>query len=341
MAVIKDVAELAGVSVGTVSKYLNSPNSLTDKKKLAVECAIKELNYVPNLMARNLRTQDSRTIAIIAQEIDNPFHAKLYSILRCKLIKFNYTVILYSVNDVDGDLTSLFDTLPIRYFSGIILCYFHDMEKQIEFARKYKHTPMVIMSNEYKYINKLHKEKFVYADFMSGLKTICNHLINCGNSSIAYIGCKTIQAKTDKDPKLQGFLSALKSHNLAPHSIIQLAKGFNMNTGYEATQLLLKKDMLPDAILVDSDVLAIGVIRCLIDHGIYVPYQIMIASCDDIDIAEYYYPKLTTLHVPIEDLCAVAVDLLMKQLDKECDVAPTNAYITNLELKVRETTYQK
>ena len=146
MAVIKDVAKLAGVSVGTVSKYLNTPELLREDKRAAVEDAIQKLNYKPNLFARNLRVQDSKTIAVIAQEIRNPFHAALFNTIRKEAMKYNYSVVLYSLNDVNGNFDTLFETLPIHYFSGVISCYFHDMEQSIVFAKRHDKVPMVIMT---------------------------------------------------------------------------------------------------------------------------------------------------------------------------------------------------
>ena len=154
VAVIKDVAKLAGVSVGTVSKYLNTPELLKEEKREAVEDAIKKLNYKPNLFARNLRVQDSKTIAVIAQEIRNPFHAALFNTIRREAMEYNYSVVLYSINDVNRSIDKLFESLPVHYFSGLILCYFHDMEQSISFAKRHDKVPMVIMSNSDRFFSE-------------------------------------------------------------------------------------------------------------------------------------------------------------------------------------------
>ncbi len=119
MAVIKDVAKLAGVSPSTVSKYLNNPNSLREMNRIAIEHAIEQLNYTPNLFARHLRVQNSHTIAIVAQEITNPFHATIYNTIRKIALQQNYSVILYSIDNVDGELSSLLDSLPLNFLVGL------------------------------------------------------------------------------------------------------------------------------------------------------------------------------------------------------------------------------
>lgn len=334
VAVIKDVAKLAGVSVGTVSKYLNTPELLREDKRAAVEDAIQKLNYKPNLFARNLRVQDSKTIAVIAQEIRNPFHAALFNTIRKEAMKYNYSVVLYSLNDINGNFDTLFETLPIHYFSGVISCYFHDMEQSIDFAKRHSKVPMVIMTNSERYFDEYDSEKIVHADFTQGIQKVCEYLISLGNTRIAYIGCRTKDQL--RDPKLKGFMLTMEKHRLEPHSIVRLEKEYTMQTGYESAEQILKSGQLPDAILSDTDVMSIGVLNCLRNHGIQVPDDIMLASFDYIEQAEYCNPRLTTLNVPIEAMSVKAVELLVAQMEnRECKNTG-NAF--ELELIIRETT---
>ena len=337
MAVIKDVAKLAGVSVGTVSKYLNTPDLLKEDKRAAVEDAIQKLNYKPNLFARNLRVQDSKTIAVIAQEIRNPFHAALFNTIRREALKYNYSVVLYSINDVNGNIDTLFESLPIHYFSGLILCYFHDMEQSIDFAKRHEKVPMVIMSNSNRFFSEYDSNKIVHADFTSGIQKICEYLIAVGNHDIAYIGCKT--KDTIHEPKLKGFLTTMEKYSLKPHSIIRLEKEYTMQTGYESAELILKKDTLPDAILSDTDIMSIGALNCLRNHGVKVPEDIMLASFDNIEFSKYFNPRLTTVNVPIEQMSIRAVELLVAQLEGKEEVPHNNGF--ELELMLRETTTVK
>lgn len=334
MAVIKDVAKLAGVSVGTVSKYLNTPELLREEKRAAVEDAIQKLNYRPNLFARNLRVQDSKTIAVIAQEIRNPFHAALFNTIRKEAIKYNYSVVLYSINDVDGNIDTLFESLPIHYFSGIITCYFHDMEQSIDFAKRHNEIPMVIMSNSNRYYSEYDSAKIVHADFTMGIQKLCEYLIERGNKKIAYIGCKT--KNTANEPKLKGFLMTMEKYHLEPHSIIRLPKEYTLETGYESAEQILKRDSLPDAILSDTDIMAVGALNCLRNHGIKVPQDVMLGSFDNIEFAKYCNPRLTTVNVPIEAMSVKAVELLMAQMENQEYTGSDTGF--ELELMIREST---
>ncbi|RHR32318.1 LacI family transcriptional regulator [Clostridium sp. AF19-22AC] len=334
VAVIKDVAKLAGVSVGTVSKYLNTPELLREDKREAVEDAIQKLNYRPNLFARNLRVQDSKTIAVIAQEIRNPFHAALFNTIRKEAMKYNYSVVLYSINDVNGNIDTLFESLPLHYFSGLVLCYFHDMEQSIAFAKRHDKVPMVIMSNSDRYFNEYDSAKIIHADFTLGIEKICEYLISRGNKNIAYIGCKT--KDTAHEPKLKGFLMTMEKYGLKPHSITRLEKEYTMETGYESAGQILKCDTLPDAILSDTDIMAVGALNCLRDHNIKVPDDLMLASCDNIEFARYCCPRLTTVNVPIEAMSIKAVELLVAQMEDKPHLSTGTSF--ELELIIREST---
>lgn len=337
MAVIKDVAKLAGVSVGTVSKYLNTPELLSEDNRSVVEEAIKKLNYKPNLFARNLRVQNSKTIAVIAQEIRNPFHAALFNTIRKEAMKYNYSVVLYSINDVNGNIDELFEKLPVHYFSGVILCYFHDMEQSIDFAKRHDKTPMVLMSNSSRYFNEYDSEKIVHADFTLGIEKVCEYLIEIGSRNIAYIGCKT--KHIDREPKFKGFLMAMEKHHLEPHSIIRLEKEYTIETGYESAKQILKYDSLPDAILCDTDIMAIGAISCFRNQGIKIPEDMMLASFDNIEFARHFFPKLTTVNVPIEEMSVKAVELLVAQMENRTFDNEKTGF--SLDLIVRETTREK
>ncbi|MDD3339836.1 MAG: LacI family DNA-binding transcriptional regulator [Lachnospiraceae bacterium] len=313
MAVIKDVAKLAGVSVSTVSKYLNAPDSLKDNTRKLVEDAVQKLHYTPNLLARNLRVQSSRTIAVIAQEISNPFHVTIYNTIRKEAMKANLSVVLYSADDIDGDISKLFEDIPINYFSGIIVTYLQDVDKCIEFANRHTNTPIAVMCNDNHFFDEFDSKKLVYGDFTKATSTMAQFLVDLGKKQIAYIGIQTRNG--EKEPKYRGFAKVMKKNGLVPNQVIRLTKTFTEKTGYEATEELLAGKHQPDAIFVDTDIMAVGVLSCLKDHKIRVPKDICVTGFDDIVVARYCCPALTTMHVPIEEMSIEAFRLMMNQIN--------------------------
>ena len=99
MAVIKDVAEYAGVSKSTVSKYFNNPSMLSEEYRVRVEKAVKDLNFVPNNIARSMRTKKTNQIAMIVPDIANPFYSELFSEMRLYAMQIGYRVIVYTTED--------------------------------------------------------------------------------------------------------------------------------------------------------------------------------------------------------------------------------------------------
>lgn len=140
------------------------------------------------------------------------------------------------------------------------------------------------------------------------------------------------------EPKLNGFLMTMEKHHLNPHSIIRLEKEYTMETGYESAEQILKSGTLPDAILSDTDVMAIGALNCLRDHGVKVPEDMMLASFDNIEFSRYCNPRLTTISVPIENMSIKAVELLISQMENKEYSCKDNGF--DLELIVRESTKQ-
>ncbi|MFV0352804.1 MAG: LacI family DNA-binding transcriptional regulator [Oscillospiraceae bacterium] len=334
MANITDVAKLAGVSPGTVSKYLNNADGLREPNRLAIEAAIEKLQYTPNLLARNLRINSSSTIAVVAQEITNPFHALLYNTVRKCAQKNNYSVVLYSVDDIKGNIAGMFGQIPVKYFSGILLCYLIDMPQAYSFALANQSVPTVVISNDL-HLSEAHPDICsVYIDIKKGIMDVVDHLVGLDMRKIAFLSSATDQPEFE--PKMAGFLQALNQHGLEPANIVYPNHEFSAMAGYELASQLLECDEMPDAVIVGSDIMAMGVMRCLADHGIQVPRDLLLASCDNIMLSSVYCPALTTVNLPIEEASSKACQLLLDQISKK--PLPGGVTQFSTQLVVRETT---
>jgi DNA-binding LacI/PurR family transcriptional regulator len=327
------VAKLAGVSSGTVSKYFNNPHAMKLTSYQKVEDAVKKLNYTPNLLARNLRVNNSRTIAVIAQEITNPFHATLYNTIRKEAQKYGYSVVLYSASDIDGDLKAIFGSVPANYFSGVIIGYMTDILQSYDFAKS-NNVPLVILSNDLN-ISKTHSDiTSVYIDIKSGIAQAVEHLIDLGMRKIAFLGsAKSLQ---ELEPKLSAFKETLIRYNIEPYHIISSKQDFTALSGYQSAKQLIKKAAMPDAIMVASDIMAIGAMRALAECAIHVPTDVLLVSCDDTVLSAMSTPAMTTVHLPIEEASKKAYALLMEQIEKKQSEGQIISFDTTLV--VRETT---
>ncbi len=336
MTTIQDVAKLAGVSPSTVSKFFNNPGAVKPANYQSIERAVKKLNYTPNMLARNLRVQNSRTVAVIAQEITNPFHAVLYNTIRKKAETCGYSVVLYSASDVGGRLSELFGSFPVSYFSGVIVCYLTDMIQSYDFAMSHPTVPSVVFSNNRDLTQAYPNTASVLIDVKAGVMRAAEHLIGLGMKEIAFLGSST--SHPEHEPKLAAFREVLQKHGLPLSHILNANQDFTALSGYQSAQRLLSMAELPDAIVVASDIMAVGVMRCLTDNGISVPRDILLASCDDIALAAMYAPALTTVRLPIEAASARACELLVELIEKRRPVSDSMVEFFDTELIIRETT---
>lgn len=334
MATIKDVAKLAGVSSSTVSKYLNNPEAMKAENYLLVENAVKKLNYTPNLLARSLRVNSSRTIAVIAQEITNPFHATLYNIIRKEAQKSGYSVVLYSASDIDGNLDDIFGPVPISYFSGVIIAYLTDILQSYDFAISNINVPSVVLSNDLGVSKAYPSVTSVYLDIKAGIIQAVEHLISLGMRKIAFLGSTT--NPPELEPKLSAFLDTLEKHNLKPCHIINSKQDYTAASGYHSVENLLRMKSLPDAIVVASDIMTLGAMRCLADYGLSIPEDMLLVSCDDTILSSMASPAWTSVCLPVEDASSKACELLIGQIKKQPVEGQVVSFNTNLI--VRETT---
>jgi DNA-binding LacI/PurR family transcriptional regulator len=330
MATIKEVAELAHVSVGSVSRYLNNPDNLRPDTRERIENAVKQLDFHPNLFARTLRTQNSRTIAVIAQDISNPFYTILFNTIRSIAFNYNYNVVLLSVKDLHGDVDAYLQKASISYFSGIILCYFQEFSRSVKFQETHPDIPMVIMSDDVNYIAQNNSNRIIYSDLEHGFFEATEILIHQGHTNISYIGCNPIGEFTNS--KHEGYLHALRDHGLKPYSEIIMHQGHSLSSGYKAGIPLFKKK-LPDAVICDADIITLGLLSFLYEHHIHVPEDLSIMSCDDIANASFAIPKLSTIHIPVEQMCQKAMELLLDQLHHKNSDSNGRIFIPNVVLR--------
>lgn len=309
MAVIKDVARLAGVSVAAVSKYLKTPENMRDNTRTLIEAAIRELNYTPSPVARSLRTRRTGMAAVMMPAITNPFFAELFDVLRRMLIKKGYTALLQTVNDVDELRTAMF-SLSIRQIDGVILCFLDDENLVTELAKcSIGVLPLVAVS----WHSIMEGCGAVVVDLRDGMRQAASHLLMSGRKRIAYIGGP--ETSLISSEKYKGFLAALEHAGVGVDPAMVLHGGYSMESGYLAATQLLKRKVRPDAVAAENDVLAVGCIKRCFEDGISVPRDIAVTGFDDIPLSAMVEPPVTTVRLPIEHIGMAAVDTLAAMID--------------------------
>jgi LacI family transcriptional regulator len=334
---IDDVAELAGVSIKTVSRVMNREPNVRDVTRARVEAAIAELNYRPNVSARNLASQRSHLIGLI---YDDPSFYETPSagyVIRMQLgvlracSSAGYELLIHPCNyrnkDIGGELSALIEQArPI----GIILAAPLSNMPKIVRAIQATGTPLVRISPGKKKNDPL----AVSTNDREISAEMTRYLASLGHRRIAFI--KGHPSHKAVGNRYRGYLDGLRQSGLTLDEKL-VAEGDNsFESGESAAMGLLKKKRRPTAIFAANDDMAAGVIRATRLLGVEVPGQVSVAGCDDISLARQLCPTLTTIRQPLSAMAERAAMLLIGMAHAEADSRATE--IVPAKLKIREST---
>lgn len=326
MANITDVAELAGVSVATVSRYFRSPEKVAKKSVDKVAAAVKQLNYTPNLLARKFSESRTYTVMLLVPSLNNPFlNLVMQGIEECgRQLGYHFMLVDLSTNAPDA--TSCYAP-EARLVDGIIQMI-ADLPEDYE--RLKTQSPIVLLCDCEEESNC----PSVAVDDIESTKTILEYLISQGHKDIACLaGNKRSNATTKR---LNSYHQVLNDAQLQPNAIIH--GDFSLKSGFEAADHFASLENRPTAIFCMSDTMAIGLASGLRKRGIAIPEDISITGFDDIPMTKYMDPPLTTMRQPAKELGAKAMELLVQLLENphQREHAPASHRLET-ELIIRES----
>lgn len=345
MVTIKDVANRAGVSPMTVSRVINKKDGVNKKTREKVMEVVKELNYVPNTVARSMVTKSTKTIGILIATIVNPFYSQIVLGAEEEALKNGYNVIL--CNAGDHKKAQRYINLMIEKCADGIICFLLNIGKDEMDTINSVNMKCVLVDNEKKKINT----SAVLTNNVMGGYLAAKHLIDLGHTRIAHIhGAfkynpkkkkyyeETYQFELWRD-RYSGFSQAIeeagvvfdKRYLVEGNGSTQVA----VESGFLAMKKLLELDNPPTAVFAANDLMAMGAINAIYSEGLKVPEDISIVGYDDIDLSKEFYPKLTTVSQPRNRVGKEAVKLLIESL--KSDNIIKNVSI-NPVLEVREST---
>ncbi|MCM8710677.1 LacI family transcriptional regulator [Clostridium sp. SYSU_GA19001] len=310
-ASIKDVAKEAGVSIATVSRVLNDVDVVNEETKKKVQEAIKKLGYRPNIVARSLKTQKSRTIGIIIPDISNQFYPEIVRGAEDVANIYNYNIMLCNTDlDPDKEMEYL-RVLKEKMVDGVIYMS-NSLEPEIIELIKSLELPVVLVETT----DKANTFPSITIDNDKAAFEATNYLINKGNKKIAYIGTHE-DAVHAASYRFSGYKSALESNGIEFNEKLCFFGGLKAQDGYDGINAIFaNKDVEVDAVFCASDELAMGAINALRDIGKRVPEDIDVMGFNDIYSASIFYPKLTTVVQPMYDMGSVGMRMLIKVINK-------------------------
>ncbi|EOI3570300.1 ribose operon transcriptional repressor RbsR [Cronobacter dublinensis] len=308
MATMKDVARLAGVSTSTVSHVINKDRFVSDAIRVRVEDAIRTLNYAPSALARSLKLNQTRTIGMLITASSNPFYSELVRGVERSCFERGYSLVLCNTEGDEQRMNRNLETLLQKRVDGLLLLCTETHQPSPAIMTRYPAIPTVMMD-----WSPFDGDSDVIQDnSLLGGDIATRHLIEKGFTRIA---CVT--GPLDKTParlRLEGYRAAMQRAGLAVPEGYEVIGDFEFGGGLRAMQSLLALPEPPQAVFMGNDAMAVGAYQALYQAGLRIPQNIALVGYDDIELARYMTPPLTTIHQPKDELGELAIDVLIHRM---------------------------
>ena len=290
MSTIKDVAQLANVSVATVSRVLNNENNVKEKTKEKVLKAVKELNYTPNLLARNLRHSNTKCVLVLLPTISNQFYSTIIKGINSVVEKEGYNLMI-SITELDKKKEEAYiGLLKTKRVDGIILFAPQISKKKLNnIAQNYP----IIQCSEY--LENTNTTIITIDNKKAGFDAT-KYLINLGHKNIAILTSE--KPYTSAILREKGYREALKKSKIKIDENNIIKTDYTYKSTMEETEKLLNRKNSPTAIFTISDSMAIGAIKAIKKQGKIVGKDIDIIGFDDTIISKISDPDITTISQP-------------------------------------------
>jgi len=324
---IRQVAKRAGVSTATVSRTINNL-AVRPGTARRVRQAIEELKYFPNTHARSLVSGRSRIVGLIVSDITNPFFPELVKGFEDAATQKGYEVLLSNTEyDSSRMATSVRRMLERKVDAVAIMT--SEMDRSFTQQLAGRDIPMVFLD-----VGTVEKHvSNIKVDYASGILQAVEHLIGLGHRRVAFIsGPADLKSARIRQ---SAFLKAMQKRGMGDPAWIETGN-HRIDGGFQAMSRLLERTPLPTAVLSSNDLTALGALRAIRRKGLRVPDDISVVGFDDIALAEFTEPPLTTVRLPRTEIAGKAFEALLASLG---DTKRMGAeYLISPQLVVREST---
>jgi len=328
---IRSVASLARVSSATVSRTINHVSTVDPVLAARVWKAVKELDYFPNTQARALVSGRSRLLGLIVSDITNPFFPELIQEFENAAVERGYEILIGSTNYDLQRTESCVRRMLERKVDGVAVMTFGIEDFLFErFAAD--NIPVVFIDAA----PSRPLSGFLTVDYRAGIYEAVQHLAVLGHRKIGFIaGPLRLRSAAAREA---AFVECMRSTGLTINPNWLMEGDHTLEGGRDAMQKMLTLPDRPTAVICSNDMTAIGVQHALFEANLKVPDDLSIIGFDDIHLAEYTIPPLTTVRMSCKDLALRAVNLLMEQLQPGTDKSNVPHPRIETKLVVRQTT---
>ena len=330
MATIHDVAQRAGVSPITVSRVINHSGYASRDTRERVEAAVIELGYVPNRLARSLRSKRTHTLALVLTDITNPFFTTVARGVEDTASDAGYMVIFCNTDESESEEKKYLQVLLQQQVDGILLVPARNTPDSIDLIRK-QNTPVVVLDRR---LSPGVDVDTVRCENELGAYQLVRLLIELGHQRLALLS-GPLGVSTAED-RLAGYRRAMHEAGFADESQVIIYGQFNQASGFEMMHQILELDPRPTAIFAANNLIGIGALHAAQEAGLRVPEDVAMVEFDDLPPTLLTSPFFTVAAQPAYDMGQRATQLLLARLTTDAS-APCQEIILPTELIVRQS----
>ena len=326
MSTMKRVAERAGVSIATVSRVINRNGYVAPDLQEKVLLAMESLHYQPSALARGLRRRETQTVGVLVPQLAQPFFSSLAYVIERTLFARQYRAFLCSAEEDVEKESAYIEMLLRQRADGIILVPTGQSLANIERLLRIK-VPIVLVDRD---LAGLNVDRILSNNF-GGAYQICRHLIELGHKRIGVIGAP--QHSGSMAGRLAGVKKALSEAGAElKDELMVMGANEQFELGFTVTQRLLQLPRPPTAVIALTDVIGVGALHAAWKAGLTLPRDLSVTGFDDVALASYTLPELTTVAQPVTEMGEQAVQRLLErirnpELDARRTVLPTRLIV--------------
>ncbi|HIZ47944.1 MAG TPA: LacI family transcriptional regulator [Candidatus Gemmiger excrementavium] len=310
---IKDIAREAGYAVGTVSRVINNNPNVSPAARARIRAVIEKYNFRPNTNAKHLKQQASQGIAMIVKGTHNMLFALVLEKLQAQCGAAGYNSMVYYIDEQDNEVDRARQICREHKPHGVIFLgsdrnhFGPDLEEL--------GVPCLLMTNSAAG-EAIENLSSVSVDDTAAAARMVAYLLDHGHRRIAFIGGDLVSSQPSS-ARLSGCIGELSRHGMALNLAAQYVPArYTLPGGYAAMEQLLQTVPGLTAVFAFSDIMAIGAIRALRDHGLRVPEDVSVCGFDGIELAAYLAPRLTTIRQPADRMASRGVAMLVHCIEQ-------------------------
>lgn len=326
---IKQIAQKANVSIATVSRALSDSPKVQEATRKKILNLAKELNYNPNIIARNFAKRKSNMLGLILPDISDEFFAEIIHSIDETAYEFGYFTLVVSSHKNRSMVESINTMMHSGIVGGFILLT-PFMSNEIANALSTNTVPYVLISGD----SEIGDYDVITVDNYKASYKLIEYLVSKGHRKIGHIAGP--EENNDAFLRKKGFADACKKFKLEVKNYWQAKGTFTMASGEQATLKMLKHNDMPSVIFAANDMMAIGCCSALKSKGIKVPDEVAVVGFDDVILAEYSNPSLTTVKVDTDTIGKLAAQRLIEKVQKDLNGKPRKVVVPT-ELVIRNS----